>query len=148
LGQLAVTLPAATLVLLASGLELGAGLVLARAVRRMPFDSVAEALIVAMVAAVLKDTLLLGTLAGVGLFRGLILVGIDVVVIAAAWVPQLRSRLWPLVGVPGWRDAVRSVGSWTVTALVALVWVGPVILQLASPVVPFIDVLPNYVGPV
>ena len=27
-------------------------------------------------------------------------------------------------------------------------WAGPVVLQLASPVVPFIDVLPNYVGPV
>jgi hypothetical protein len=38
--------------------------------------------------------------------------------------------------------------SWTLVALVAVVWAGPVILQLASPVVPFIDVLPNYVGPV
>src|SRR6185503_9112148 len=109
---------------------------------------VTEALVVAMVAAVLKDSLLLGTLAGFGLFRAPILIAIDVVLIAAAWVPRLRPRLWPLVGVPGWRDAVRSVGSWTVAALVAVVWVGPVVLQLASPVVPFIDVLPNYVGPV
>jgi hypothetical protein len=31
---------------------------------------------------------------------------------------------------------------------VAIVWAGPIALQLASPVVPFIDVLPNYVGPV
>ncbi len=29
-----------------------------------------------------------------------------------------------------------------------MVWAGPVLLQLASPVVPFVDVLPNYVGPV
>jgi hypothetical protein len=148
LGQLAVTLPAALLVLLASGLELAAGLVLARTVRRAPFDSIAEALIVAMVAAVLKDTLLLGTLAGFGLFRAPILIGIDLAIIAAAWLPQLRSRLWPVASWARWRDGIESAGSWTVAALVALVWVGPVVLQLASPVVPFIDVLPNYVAPV
>jgi hypothetical protein len=53
LGQLAVTLPAALLVLGASALEIAAGLVLARVARNRPFDSVAEALIAAMVAAVL-----------------------------------------------------------------------------------------------
>ena len=42
--------------------------------------------------------------------------------------------------------SVRSGRS--IAALVAIVWAGPVVLQLASPVVPFIDVLPNYVGPV
>ena len=50
--------------------------------------------------------------------------------------------------LPSPRVALENVGSWTVAALVAIVWAGPVILQLASPVVPFIDVLPNYVGPV
>jgi hypothetical protein len=34
-----------------------------------------------------------------------------------------------------------------VWALVGVVWLGPIVLQLASPVVPFIDVLPNYVAP-
>ena len=53
LSQLAVTLPAALLVLAASGLELAAGVVLARAARRGPFDSYADAFLGAMVAAVL-----------------------------------------------------------------------------------------------
>jgi hypothetical protein len=148
IGQLGVTLPAALLVLAASALELAAGLVLARAARRTPFDSVAEALIVAMVAAVLKDTLLLGTLAAIGLFRAPVLIAIDVVILGAAWLPQLRPRLHPLTSWAGWRGPIESAGSTTVAAVVAIVWLGPVILQLASPVVPFIDVLPNYVGPV
>src|ERR1041385_6017041 len=63
LSQLAVTLPAAILVLGATVLDLAGGLALARAARRGPFDSRADALVAAMVAAVLKDTLLLGTLA-------------------------------------------------------------------------------------
>ena len=148
LGQLAVTLPAAFWVLAASALELAAGLVLARATRRTPFDSIAEALIVAMVASVLKDTLLLGTLAAFGLFRAPLLIGIDVLLIAAAGLPQVRSRLRPLVELGSRRERLDAVGSWTVAALVLVVWAGPVILQLASPVVPFIDVLPNYVWPV
>ncbi len=146
--QLAVTLPAAFLVLGASALELAAGLVLARAARRTPFDSVAEALVVAMVAAVLKDTLLLGSLAAFGWFRAAALIGLDVALIGLAWLPPLRPRLSPITTFRRWRDQLGSVGSWPLVTLVALVWIGPVILQLASPVVPFIDVLPNYVGPV
>ena len=148
LGQLAVTLPAAALVLAATALELAAGLVLARAVRNRPFDSVAEALLAGMVAAVLKDTLLLGSLAAFGLFRAPILIGIDALLIAALWLPATRRHLRPITAFGIWRDAVGSIGSWPVAALIAIVWAGPVILQLASPVVPFIDVLPNYVGPV
>lgn len=148
LSQLAVTLPAAILILAATALELAAGLVLARAARSRPFDSVAEALIAAMVAAVLKDTLLLGLLGGFGLFRAPVLVGVDVVLVAALWLPALGRHLRPLTAFGGWRDAVGSIGSIPVAALVAIVWAGPVVLQLASPVVPFIDVLPNYVGPV
>jgi hypothetical protein len=149
LSQLAVTLPAALLVLGASALELAAGLVLARAARNKPFDSVAEALLASMVAAVLKDTLLLGTLAAVGAFRQPILVGIDVLIVLAAVAPSPMSvRARPLTAFAGWREAIGSIGSWPVAALVAVVWAGPLVLQLASPVVPFIDVLPNYVGPV
>ncbi|MEA2673042.1 MAG: hypothetical protein QOI92_234, partial [Chloroflexota bacterium] len=149
LSQLAVTLPAAVLVLGASALELGAGLVLARAVRTRPFDSVAEALVAAMIAAVLKDTLLLGTLAAVGGFRQPVLIAIDLLIVLAAVAPSpISRRVRPLTAFGSWRDAIQSVGSWPVAALVAIVWAGPVVLQLASPVVPFIDVLPNYVGPV
>ena len=149
LGQLSVTLPAALLILAATALELGTGLVLARAARRRPFDSLAEALVASMVVAVLKDTLLIGLLGGFGLFRAPVLIGIDmVVVLAALGLPQLSRQVRPLTAFPGWRAAVESVGSWPIAALVAIVWAGPVVLQLASPVVPFVDVLPNYVGPV
>jgi hypothetical protein len=148
LGRVDVTGRAAVFVLGASVLELAAGLVLARGARRTPFDSLGEAAIAAMVAAVLKDTLLLGTLAASGLFRSPILAAVDVVIVAAAILPPLRRHVRPLVMIGSWRERVASIGSWPLAALVAIVWIGPVVLQLASPVVPFIDVLPNYVGPV
>ena len=147
-GQLAVTLPAALLILAATALELAAGLVLARAARRAPFGSAAEALLAAMVAAVIKDTLLLGTLAAFGWFRAPLLIGLDVAILGALWAPSIGRRLRPVTKLPGWRDARDAIGSWPLALLVVVVWIGPVILQLASPVVPFIDVLPNYVGPV
>ena len=148
LGQLAVTLPAALLVLAATGLELGTGVVLARATRSRPFNSAAEALLAGMVAAVLKNTVLIGVLGGFGLFRGPVLIGLDALVIAALWLPATAHHLRPLTTFSSWRDAVGSIGSIPVAALIGIVWAGPIILQLASPVVPFIDVLPNYVGPV
>ena len=148
LGQLVVTLPAAILIFGATALDLAAGLVVARAARRDPFDSLSDALLAAMVAAVLKDTLLLGTLAAAGLFRARFLIGIDVALVAAAWLPQVSSRLRPITAFGRWRERHGSIGSLPLAALVAVVWAGPVVIQLASPVVPFIDVLPNYVGPV
>jgi hypothetical protein len=148
LHELSVTLPAAVLVLGASALELAAGLVLARAARRTPFDSIAEAAIAAMVAAVLKNTLLLGTLAAFGLFLSPILAGIDAAIVIVALLPRLSRPLRPITAFGGWRVRLGSIGSWPMVLLVLGVWLGPLILQLASPVVPFIDVLPNYVGPV
>jgi hypothetical protein len=149
LGQLSVTLPAALLVLGATALELAAGLVLARAARRVPFDSLAEALIAAMVAAVLKDTVLLGVLGQFGLFVAPVLLAVDLaIVLGALFAEPIARNLRPIAELQSPRDAMRSIGSVTVAALVLVVWAGPVILQLASPVVPFIDVLPNYVGPV
>jgi hypothetical protein len=149
ISQLAVTLPAATLVLGATALELGAGLVLARLLRRTPFDSLPEAILAAFAAAVLKDTLLLGTLGAVGLFQQPALVAIDVAILAAGiWVPRAKRWNRPLLRRRHWRESIGGVGSITLAALVAIIWVGPIILQLASPVVPFVDVLPNYVGPV
>src|SRR6185369_16048922 len=83
LGQLSVTLPTAVLVLGATALELAAGLVLARLLRNKPFDSLAEAAVAAFVAAVIKDTFLLGTLAAFGAFRSPVLIAIDVAIVAA-----------------------------------------------------------------
>lgn len=149
ISQLGVTLPAALLVLAATAIELGAGLVLARATRRRPFVSVAEALLAAMVAAVLKDALLLGLLGGFGLFQAPVLLAVNLgVVVGGAFVPAITRHVRPFADLPSPRPALRSIGSLTVAALVVVVWAGPVVLQLASPVVPFIDVLPNYVGPV
>lgn len=145
--QLAVTLPAAAVVLVVALLELAAGLVLARLARRAAFESLAEAGIAAMAGLVLKNAFVLGLLGGFGLFRGPILVAIDVVVLVAAWrgpVARLVGRLI-VPTAPGW--PWRGLGSGPVAILVAVVWLGPVMLQLASPVVPFIDVLPNLVAP-
>jgi hypothetical protein len=98
---------------------------------------------------VLKDTLLLGLLGGFGLFLAPVLIGLDLLILfaAASFSPTAR-HLRPLTSFGSWRDALASIGSWPIAALVAIVWAGPIILQLSSPVVPFIDVLPNYVGPV
>jgi hypothetical protein len=149
LSQLPVTLIAGLLVLAATAIELGAGLVLARAARRGPFDSAAEALIAAMVAAVLKDTLLLGLLGGLGLFQDSVLLGLNLAVMAlGVFVPPIARQVRPFTSLPHPREALGAVGSLTLAALVLIVWAGPLVLQLASPVVPFIDVLPNYVGPV
>ena len=149
ISQLPVTLTGGLLILAATAFELGAGLVLARAVRRQPFDSFAEALLAAMVAAVLKDTLLLGLLGGFGLFLAPILLGLDLAVMAGGmFVPQVARHVRPVADLSDPRAALESIGSVTVAALVLIVWAGPIVLQLASPVVPFIDVLPNYVGPV
>ena len=148
LGQLSVTLPAAVLVFGAAALDLAAGLVLARLLRNKPFDSLAEAVVAAMVAAVIKDTFLLGTLGAFGGFRAPVLIAIDVAILAAGiWFFPVARQTRPILAVD-WRAFPGGIGSWTIAALVAIVWAGPVILQLASPVVPFVDVLPNYVGPV
>src|SRR4051794_13319627 len=144
--QLAVTLPAAVLVLVAAGLELAAGLVLARLARRIPFDSLTEAAVAALVATTLKGALLIGLLGGFGLYRGPVLIGIDVAILVwGRWLP-----VGPRVGrlfAAGWTGRIHLEGSRVLWLLVAVVWAGPILLQLASPVVPFIDVLPNYVGP-
>ncbi|HJP88083.1 MAG TPA: hypothetical protein VJ850_03505 [Candidatus Limnocylindrales bacterium] len=149
LGQLGATVPAAVLVLGATALELAAGFVLARLLRNKPFDSLAEALVASMVAAVIKDTFLLGTLAAVGAFRSPVLIAIDVAIVAAGlWLAPVAKLVRPFATIDVRATTPAAIGSWTIAILVALVWAGPVILQLASPVVPFVDVLPNYVGPV
>lgn len=149
LGQLLITVPAALAVLSASVIELVAGLTLARLARRAPFDSLAEALIAAMVAAVLKDAVLLGLLGGFGLFVMPVLVALNVaIILAGGFVPPIARRVRRVIRIDDPRSALGSLGSFTIAALVLVVWAGPIVLQLASPVVPFIDVLPNYVGPV
>ena len=141
LDALPVTLPAALLMLVVTAVDLGAGLVIARFVRRAPFDSMTDAALSAMVATVLKDLAFLAILAQIGLFRSPILWVVDVLVLAAAW------RLRPIFASRDWRLTLEHLGSLPFGVLIGIVWAGPILLQLASPVVPFIDVLPNHVAP-
>ncbi|HEX4897640.1 MAG TPA: hypothetical protein VFV53_04705 [Candidatus Limnocylindrales bacterium] len=140
LAWIPVTLPIAIAVLAASIADLGAGIVLARAVRGRPFERLDEALLQGFVAAVVKDALLLGLLAGFGLFSQPVLIGVHAAILAAG-----AFRLRPLLGpgaIPPRPGGVSPLG-----ALIAVAWAAPVVLQLASPVVPFIDILPNHVAP-
>jgi hypothetical protein len=148
-GQLATTLPAAALVTLVSLIELAAGLAIARFARRAPFASIADALLAAAVVTVLKDLAELSVLGQLGLFKAPILALIDLVLLAGAW--QLRARTGPILDqgdADAWRPSIVALGSIPLAVLVAVIWAGPIFLQLASPVVPFIDVLPNHVAPV
>lgn len=141
LDELPVTLPAALLMLVVTAVDLGAGLVIARLVRRTPFDSITDAALSAMVATVLKDLAFLAVLGQIGLFRSPILWVADVLILAAAW------RLRPIFANRQWRPSLERLGSLPFAVLIGIVWAGPILLQLASPVVPFIDVLPNHVAP-
>ncbi|MGO9178699.1 MAG: hypothetical protein ACLQHS_05410 [Candidatus Limnocylindrales bacterium] len=136
--QLPVTGPAALALSGAMALELAAGAIVMRVLRGAPFPSWSDALLEGYAGAVVLDVLLLFGLGGEGLFRGPLLAGIlGAVVLAGTRLrPIVRRR--PALGRP-------RLGRWP---LVALVWCGPLVLTLASPVVPFSDVLPNHVAPV
>ena len=139
--QLATTLPAAVLVLLATALELATGLALAGLVLRRAFDDAAEALLAGFAGAVVKDVALLGILGQVGLFSQPILLLLDVAIVALV---AFRGRTRSLV-LPSALALPLPTGP--VLALILVVWSGALVLQLASPVVPFLDVLPNHVAP-
>ncbi len=137
--QLPTTLPAAILVLGASALNLAAGAVLARLARRAAFPSLGETLLAAFVGAVLFDIALLYGLGGLGLFRWPVVLAAHLAIIAVGW----RAR--PLLAFP---LAVRVGTPSLFWVFIAVAWSGAVLLQLASPVVPFLDVLPNHVATV
>jgi hypothetical protein len=136
-GQLATTLPAAILVTVALLLDLVAGASVVRWLRPKPFASPSDAVLGGYAGAVLLDVALLAILAPLGLFRQAVLV----VVLAAIAVAGLRRR--PLVS-PAWRPGRLRPARWL---LVSLVWSTALIVVLSSPVVPFVDELPNHVAP-
>jgi hypothetical protein len=137
-GQLPVTLPAALLVLGSTILQLAAGAVVIRALRGAPYASVTDAVLGGMVGGVVIGLVGLMLLGSLGLFRQPVLLAVHAAVIGLGWFvrPIFASR--PTLSL-GW-PSVAGV-------FVVLAWSGSVILQLASPVVPFIDVLPNHVAP-
>ncbi|MEK6191480.1 MAG: hypothetical protein AABM41_04035 [Chloroflexota bacterium] len=136
--QLPVTFPAAVLVFGSAVLQLAAGAVVIRVLRRAPYASLTDAVLGGLVGAVIIGLAALMLLGSLGLFRQLVLLAVNAAVIGLGWFvrPIFDSR-------PVFRLGWPSVAS----AFVVLAWSGSVILQLASPVVPFIDVLPNHVAP-
>jgi hypothetical protein len=141
MAELPVTLPAAILLLAVAGVELGAGLAIARFTRTGPFSSIADGVLAAVVATAIKDLALFAVLGQLGLFRAPILWIVDLALLAS-----LR-RLRPILAGPVPRPSLERLGSLPFALLIGVIWAGPILLQLASPVVPFLDVLPNHVAP-
>ncbi len=138
-GQLSTTFPAALLVAGASALNLAAGAVLVRLGRGVAFASAGDAALGGLVGAVLLDVVLLLALGGSGTFRLPVLLAVHAVILALG----LRAR--PLARrTPAVRPRLPLIGA----AFVVFAWSGTLVLQLGSPVVPFIDVLPNHVATV
>jgi hypothetical protein len=138
---LPVTLPATVLIAIVAVLDLAVGLAIARFIRRSAFDSVGDAVLAAVVASAFKDLVLFAVLGQLGWFRAPILWLVDGALLVAIW------RLRPLLAMPVPRPSLERLGSIPFVLLVAVVWAGPIMLMLASPVVPFLDVLPNHVAP-
>ncbi|HJT64167.1 MAG TPA: hypothetical protein VJ839_05305 [Candidatus Limnocylindria bacterium] len=136
--QLPVTLPASLAVLVATAVQLAAGAVVVRALRGSPYRSVIDAFLGGIVGAVVIGLGCLMLLGGLGWFTPPALVAVNGGVIGLGWF----VRPW-FAEPPSLRASRLTVAG----ALVVLAWSGAVILQLASPVVPFIDVLPNHVAP-
>ncbi len=137
--QLGTTFPAAVSVFLAACMNLGAGAVLVRILRWGPFDSVSQLMLSGLVGAVLLDALLLFALGPFGFFKPLSLAFVNLGILGIG----VFIRPWLIPGER--RLASFNAATWLI---VAVVWSAALILQLASPVVPFLDVLPNHVAPV
>ena len=139
IGQLPITLPAAIFVLAAMAANVAAGAVVVAIARRQPFASLAEAALAGLAGAIALDAVLLFVLGGPGWFRAPVLIAVHVAILGGGWT---RRRA---VFNGAWSPPRPPTVAW---ALVLLVWAGAVVLQLAAPVVPFLDVLPNHVAPV
>ena len=137
--QIPTTLPAAILVLGASALNLAAGTVLARLARRAALPSLNQAILDGFVGAVILDAVLLFGLGGLELFTWPTVLAVHLAILAVGW--RVRPILAFRLGARAW-----SLSPFWV--FIAVAWSGAVVLQLAAPVVPFFDVLPNHVGTV
>jgi hypothetical protein len=139
--QLSTTAPAAFAISAALVANTVAGALLIRVLRGHPYRSVTEAAIFGFPGAVLVDVVLLGVLGSLGLFSGPVVAAALSVFGALVW---FRCR--PLVEPRSTSArATIPIGFWV---LLAVAWSAPIVLVLASPVVPFRDVMPNHVAPV
>jgi len=142
LSQLSVTAPAAVLVAVAVGANILAGAVVLRFLGTPAFERVSDLVLAGFSAAVMLDSLVLFVLGSLGFFGWPELLLLHLAV-AAAYAVTRRER--PLLARQV-RFRVSRPAAWWV--LVLAVWSGPLIIQLASPAVPFMDVLPNHTAPV
>jgi hypothetical protein len=140
--QLAVTGPAAFLVALATTANVLAGAVVLRLLGGHAFRSVSDLVLAGFSAAVVLDAATLFVLGSVGFFGWPELILLHA--LAAGAYLATRRRL-PLLAAPI-RFRVSRPATWWL--LVMAIWAGPLIIQLGSPAVPFMDVLPNHVAPV
>ena len=138
--QLSITAIAAVAVLVASVANAAMGAAAARMALGRPFDSLGSLVLTGLAVAVLIDTVALMLLGGLGIFIWPLLVGLHLAVLGLAWRQFRRLPRLDLPTLPG-LDGMAYL-------LPALVWAAAIVLQLASPVVPFMDVLFNHVAPV
>lgn len=143
--QLPLTLPAAVLVTTAATLNLAGGVVLVRILVGRPLEGLRQAALAGLVGAVVFDLVLMSALGAVGAFRWPVLLAAQLALLGLGLLvrPVLAPGLVERLGLAG--GPRRRPLAWL---LAALVWSGPALLTLASPVVPFLDVLPNHVAPV
>jgi hypothetical protein len=140
--QIAVTGPAACLVAAATFANVLAGAIVLRLLGTPPFRTLSDLVLAGFCAAVVLDTATLFLLGGPGLFGWPELV---VLHLAIGAVYLLRRGTHPLLASPIHMRTSRPAAWWP---LVLALWAGPLIVQLASPAVPFMDVLPNHIAPV
>lgn len=142
LSQLALTGSAAVLVALASAANVLTGAIVLRFLGTRAFRSLSDLILAGFAAAVVLDAAALFLLGSLGLFGWpeLLLLHLAAVV---AYAVTRESR--PLMASRP-RLRPRRPAAWWL--LVVAIWAGPVIIQLASPAAPFLDVLPNHVAPV
>jgi hypothetical protein len=140
--QLPTTGVALVVIAVAIVANIGLGAVAGRVLLGRPFDGVTSMLMTGLSLAVLIDCVLLMILGSVGLFIWPVILLVHAAGLAAGI--GLGGAL-----VTSWRPT-SNVSPVLLLALLlpAAVWAAPILLQLASPVVPFMDVLFNHVAPV
>jgi hypothetical protein len=142
LSQIGVTGPAIVLMSIATAANVTAGAIALRLLGGPAFRRLSDLVLAGFVCAVVLDSLVLFFLGSVGLFGWPELIVLHVA-ISCAYAATRRSR--PLFAFPVRVRVSRPAAWWLI---VLAVWAGPAIIAMASPAVPFMDVLPNHVAPV
>ncbi|HEX7490114.1 MAG TPA: hypothetical protein VF337_00230 [Candidatus Limnocylindrales bacterium] len=142
LSQIGVTGPAIALISASTAANVFAGAAILRLLGAPAFRRPADVVLAGFSAAVVLDAFVVFVLGSVGLCGWGELIVIHLA-IAGAYVATRKNR--PLMAVP-FRIKISRPAAWWL--IVLAVWAGPIIVSLASPAVPFMDVLPNHVAPV